>query len=187
MTYESHITVSDISVEEFKSRCSLIGAKPVVIVGDTGSAPHQMMTSKFHRSDLDTAKSEMLSLSSHFGKVVRRKLELVVPWVFDVDFEPLYLEFHLKYSVPESTIPEFKSQVASLGCHSSENAAQSKTPEPGNRFVFCTARSKEVADLALTGLSKYNLVGKIREVVVFDDNPGLDHGWSPCFSCMLKA
>lgn len=179
--YESHVTVSGLSCEEFREICRQIKVKAVVIEGDTGSdSKQQMMTSWFHK-DYDTAIGEMQFVACVFGEhVVRCKIELVMGKRTALPREYLYREFHLKYQVSQEDDEEFVSTVLGCGGHTSTNARK-----PG--FRFATARTPEVMTRLTSGLSAYKFVGAIMECVVYDTNPEMDPHWGVCNDCLIKA
>lgn len=177
--FESHVTVADLDRDQFISVCRMIGVKPVLIEADSGSnfLP-QMMTAKFHKTDLATAKSEMEAIASHFSKVVRQKLE----YLGKEDLPFLYREFHAKFEVPVLDLKEFTDTVRKLGGHSSQNRLKSQ----GESGVYCfaTTREEQALQTLIQNLEKYTLVNVIREQVVYDSNPEIDIGWN-C-DCPLK-
>ncbi|RDJ35566.1 MAG: hypothetical protein DWQ19_12175 [Crenarchaeota archaeon] len=182
--YESHITVTNIKDEEFKSVCQTLQVKPVIIEEDTGSGVRQTMTARFHKThDEKQAFDEMNELASHFGnRVIRRKLEKIVG---KGEMPPhLYLEFHLKYEVPKNRVKEFVNKVSVLGGHTSQNIIKQANGE--NVFQFATAREPEVYHRLRDELQEFNRINVIRECVVFDDNPNIDSGWAECKECIIK-
>lgn len=183
--YESHVTVVGIGDDEFKDACRTLGVKPVIIEDDTGSPHRQVMTARFHKTaDRFVAEAEMLAVADHFGPaVIRRKLEKIVGKRGAVP-EHLYLEFHLKYEVPEDAVGEFTRTVLGCGGHTARNAAAPGPPGVVHRFA--TARSEEAVRGLSDGLSGYVRIQSLMECVVFDDNPELDSGWSCSMECPIK-
>jgi len=184
--FESHITVSELSKQEFIEACRYLKVKPVIIDMDTGSfQPYQMMTATFHKTDSEKiALLEMNKLAENFNHVVRKKLEFIVP-KNNVLPPYLYLEFHGKYDIELSQLDNFVKTVESHGGHTSRNTL--KQFVNGDRcYHFATAINQEVWDDLNNVLVSFKRVSFIRECVVYDDNPRFDSNWNSCFSCFLK-
>ncbi len=178
--FESHVTV-EMDKSDFFAICEKINVKAVVIEEDTGSdACVQMMTAKFHKTeDSDIAMSEMHQIASNFPNIIRRKLERIVgKRSFSMDCK--YEELHSKFVVPVDKSKEFVDRVLSLGGHTALNVLR-------QGFRFVTSRNyfdhQKLIDVLK---NEFELLGTIREFVLFDDNPLLDSNWR-CFECPLKV
>lgn len=186
--YESHITVRGISPELFEAQCRILRVKSILIENDTGSGISQMMTGKFHHTQSQRkALSEMFSIGRAFGtNVVRRKLERIGEKITPIT-DYLYREIHLKYAVEPARLESFRELVTSRGGHTSQNRRKLDAGG-GKQFEFATFRDlgqAQVIEMACVN-EGYRLVGKISEIVCYDDNPGIDRYWHECMDCSLK-
>lgn len=87
LPYEIHVSIdaSDINIDDFKSICSEIGVKPIVLDLEinSGSPIKDVMTSSKHIGDNRSAYDECIRISEFLSesglKVLRKKIE-TVPW-----------------------------------------------------------------------------------------------------------
>lgn len=83
-TFESHITVNasgDPDQRRFRDLCREIGVKAVLIELPTGQTPRQLMTSAYHRGDLQQATEDVAAMARKLRgggfTVTRVKLEVI--------------------------------------------------------------------------------------------------------------
>jgi len=178
--FESHITVeNEIG---FVEKCKLNNIKSVLIANDSGSNYiNQSMTASFHKTnDFEFAFQQMKKISSLFKNVIRNKLEKIVSKKTKINFDYKYKEFHSKFIIKDFQHDEFLHIILSNGGHTSTNLSK------GSNFRFFTTRDEKLHDFILKKLkSKFEYLGTIREVVVYDDNPNIDSNYI-CKECPLK-
>lgn len=176
-----------MDVNEFKVTCGYCGLHPIIIEHDSSSdSPVQMMTRRFHKTNyLDQAIREMLEDSLNLTNVIRRKVELILKADSPLPEHYKYVEIHLKFNILPEDKEWFSYVVTSYHGHTSNNSLKDDTE------VFATFRH----DVLIANFMYFwerqfpkrgEFISKIREVVLYDDNPELAGGWSPCMDCLLK-
>jgi len=178
--FESHVTIVGMSELEFLTICKNRSFKPIIIIDDDGLK--QMMTAKFHKTtDINVAMNEMEEIAKCFSGVVRKKLEEIVSKNKPSKLGFKYQEYHSKFLVPSSRAEDFFGIVKSMGGHTSFNELN------GIEYRFVTTRNPELHDKLVNEIINlgFELLGTIREHVIYDSNPHYDNNWH-CFECPLK-
>lgn len=179
--YESHIT-TECEKDEFINICNNNKLKSVIIANDTGShLKNQQMTASFHKvKTYQEAYDQMISISKLFSDVIRMKLEKIVGKNTVIDFKYKYKEFHSKFKINKSQEIEFLDIIKKGFGNTSINLIK------GDNFRFCTTRNEDLHNKTLPLLmDKFEYLGTIREVVVYDDNEFIDSNYI-CKDCPLK-
>ncbi len=134
--FEIHITVKEAQVESFKTACTLLGVKPLLIdLQDQGGETifHDLQTSSVHSGTNTSAYAEMRRISERLTKagfeVIREKIE-TVPWhpaapsrEHDNETMPpnCYFECHFGLITDEWPLDKLRHMLTRRGCRLSRN------------------------------------------------------------------
>jgi hypothetical protein len=200
-TFEAHVTIDAGDLDErerFRTACSDIGVKCVLIELPAGVTRSQPMTSTYHRGTLVEVVREVADLARTLRQrgfaPTRVKLEAVitntgVPLSDDEAkaFPPgNYFEFHVKASLPpDADLETLRALCARHSAHLSSNAL--KREEDGRSERFVTQRvygvgrhnAESVFEKLMEELQSagYALSNRLREYTIFDSNVAVDAGW----------
>ncbi len=199
--FEVHTTVDlRLPVERFVADCASLGLKPILIELPAGDAPSQPMTSAYYRSTtLPGVMSTALEVAAELGRAghapIRLKVE-AAPTNADVPEtdasaallpEGNYFEHHLKVLVRgEAELSALGEAAMANQAHLSSNSLRASDGGPSTRFL--TLRSygvgRHAAELRADALQQaveglgVELLKRIGEYCVYDDNLSLDDGWA---------
>lgn len=199
--FEVHTTVDlRLPVNRFVADCESLGLKPLVIELPIGAAPVQPMTSAYYPSTtLPIVLVESREMAADFRRLghppIRLKIE-AAPGNDDIPDTDVaaarmpseyYFEHHLKVVVRDDR-QLWALREAAMVCdsHVSKNSLRRSSPDKELRFITMrtyavgrhTAESRADMLEQAVRATDAEVLKRICEYCVYDDNLSLDDGWA---------